>query len=129
MDCGSDNGLESGECLIQDQEEEKWIRFGNKTGPRLHNVTLARCSESVDVCSLQSVDDLLESLPRQPVRPAPLPRWSVVTGVETEDGVVENVGTARQGHVVEDGSQTPPDGVAAVEPDNLYFIFSWEPAL
>ena len=68
------------------------------------------------------MDDLPESLSRHPVRPVPLPGRSVVAGVETEDGVVENVGTARQGHVVKDGSQPPPDGVAAVEPDNLYFI-------
>ena len=36
---------------------------------------------------------------------------------------MENVGTARHGHIVKDGSQTPPDGVAAVEPDNFYFDF------
>ena len=67
--------------------------------------------------------DLLETQPLQPVHPVPLPGRSVVAGVETEDGVVENVGTARQGHVVKDGSQPPPDGVAAVEPDNFYFNF------
>ena len=67
--------------------------------------------------------DLLETQPLQPVHPVPLPGRNVVAGVETEDGVVENVGTARHGHVVEEGSQPPPDGVAAVEPDNLYFNF------
>ena len=67
------------------------------------------------------MNDFFESLPRHPVHPAPLPGRSVVAGVETEDGVVENVGTAQHGHIVEDGSQPPPDSVAAVEPDNLYF--------